>query len=118
MIIRYFRDGKPRYGYRVSIANTNELIIQKCTELLEKLGIKYCSYTQDRGRDGLRRKKTHLIHITDKRGIDLLLKATTDSLVGKRKQAQLLQMYLDNWETVNKEDAYTSFRKLNKRIPR
>src|SRR3989344_6359863 len=73
MIPRYHRDGNPRYGYRISIANTNTDIIDECRRILDVLEIRYCDYTQDRGKDGMRRKITHLIHITNKKGILVLL---------------------------------------------
>lgn len=118
MIYRNSRNGKYRYGYRVSISNTNLLIINKCKEILEMLGIKYCSYIQDRRKENFIRKKTHLIHITNKKGILSLLDFTTPYIIGKRKQARFLQSLLRNWETSNKLEAYLLFKKLNERIPK
>ena len=118
MIPRYHRNGNIRYGYRVSISNTNMLIINQCREILDILKIKYCNYTQDRGNDGLRRKITHQVHITNRKGILVFLEKIIPHLVGKRKQAELLNKFLNNWESIDKNDAYLIFRKLNERVPR
>ena len=118
MIPRYHRNGNPRYGYRVSISNTNVSIINRCKEILDMLQIKYCNYTQDRGKDGLRRKITHQIHITNKKGILIVLENIIPHLVGKRKQAELLNEFLSDWKSTDKKRAYLTFRKLNERIPR
>jgi len=118
MIPRYHRNGNPRYGYRVSISNTNVLIINQCKEILDMLHIKYCNYTQDRGKDGLRRKITHQIHITNKKGILIILENVIPHLVGKRKQGELLYKFLNDWESIDKMNAYLIFRELNERMPR
>ncbi len=118
MIPRYHRNGNPRYGYRVSISNTNVSIINRCKEILDVLQIKYCNYTQDRGKDGLRRKITHQIHITNKKGILITLENIIPLLVGKKKQAELLYKFLNDWESIDKKNAYLVFRELNERVPR
>ena len=118
MIIRNFRNGKPRYGYRISLANTNQLIINESKEILDFLDIKYCNYIQDRRDNGLKRKMTYLIHITNRNGIIKLLKFVIPYLIGKRKQAELLDDFLKDWKNADKEYAYNLFKKLNERTPR
>tara|TARA_Y100000310_G_scaffold102956_1_gene101097 strand:- start:198 stop:671 length:474 start_codon:yes stop_codon:yes gene_type:complete len=118
MIYRNFRNNRPRYGYRISIANTNLLIIERCKEILEMLNIKYCTYKQDRGKNGLSRRPTHLIHITNKKGILVLLKQINPYLVGKRKHGLLLNDFLNQWDSLDKAKAHELFRKLNERVKR
>ena len=118
MIIKHNPTGKKnlRYGYRISI--TNIKIIDNCKRILDFMAIKYCNYTQDRGKDGMRRKMTYLIHITNKKGILIFLEKITPFLIGKRKQAELLYQFLSNWESTDKKNAHFIFKELNERVTR
>ena len=119
MIIRSKRNDKFRYFYRISISNTNELIINECKKILDRLKIKYCCYYQDRRGIKTLRRQTYLIHITNKDGIVKLCKSVNNYLVGKRKIAKSLLKIVNNWQNYQKkkkESFYQEFKVLNQRI--
>jgi len=121
MIIRSKRNGKFRYFYRISIANTNELIVNECKRILDRLKIKYCCYYQDRRGIKTLRRQTYLIHITNRDGIICLCKPVINYLVGKKKIAKNLLKIVSNWQKYQKdkkESFYQEFKKANQRIPK
>ena len=119
MIIRSIRNNKFRYFYRISIANSNEIIINECKKILECLGIKYCCYYQDRRGIKTARRQTFLVHITNRNGIISLCNAISSYLVGKKKLASRLLEIVSNWKNqTNKEILYQEFKKTNTRIPK
>lgn len=119
MIIRSKRNDKFRYFYRISIANSSELIMNECKKILNRLNIKYCCYLQDRRGIKTLRRQTYLIHITNRDGIIKLCNSVIKCLIGKKKIAKRLFTVVKRWENQkDKEGLYQEFKKLNQRIPK
>ena len=116
MILRYKRGDKFRYGYRVSIANTDERIINEVKYILDTLRIKYCCYFQDRRGIKTISRQTYLIHITNKVGIEKLCVSVMTYLIGKKDRAKLLLEALSNWKLLDKSKLCFHFKLLNQRI--
>ena len=98
MVIRSNRKGKYRYFYRISIANSNEIIINECKLILKRLGIKCCCYFQDRRGIKTIRRQTYLIHITNRDGIIKLCSAVVCYLIGKKRLGKRLLYIVTNWK--------------------
>ena len=119
MIIRSTRNGKYRYFYRISIANSNKIIINECKLILNSLKIRYCCYFQDRRGIKTLKRQTYLIHITNRDGIIKLCSFVFGYLIGKKRLAKRLLYVVTNWkEQNNKEQIYQEFKKNNQRIPK
>ena|SRR3990167_3051337 len=119
MVIRSNRKGKYRYFYRISIANSNEIIINECKLILKRLGIKCCCYFQDRRGIKTIRRQTYLIHITNRDGIIKLCSAVVCYLIGKKRLGKRLLYIVTNWKKQNnKEHIYQEFKLANKRVPK
>lgn len=121
MIIRSKRNNKFRYFYRISITNSNELIVNECKKILDQLKTKYCCYYQDRRGIKIPRRQTYLIHITNRDGIIKLCKSVVIHLIGKKKIAKNLLKIVSSWQKYQKkekENFYQEFKKANQRIPK
>ena len=80
---------RPVIKVKVSIINTNELIINMCCELIEELtGSKAYIYVQKAKEENWKDRKQ--IILTKKSQIVLLIKAIYPFIVGKKEQAEIV----------------------------
>lgn len=121
MLTRHRRkDRDPGYTPRISIANTEPLIIEECKDILTGLGIRFCYYEQDKRVIGGRQRITLLLHVTNRIGVIKLLNAVLPFIVGKRKQAERLRTIAIGWpaiSTAEKELHHAKMGEMNRRIP-
>lgn len=118
MVIRATFKGRHRYHHRMSIANTGLPIIDKARSILDEHEIKYGLYTQDRGKDGLRRRKTYLIHIMRADSIRKILPLLMPFLTEKLERAQKLNEAMKVWPKLDKPALWADFKAMNERVPR
>ena len=117
MVIRTTRSGKFKYTYRVTIANTDLPLVMRCKKIFADLQADPKLYNQDRGSDGQRRRRTYLLHIMTRQGIQNVLEAIYPFLTCKKQRAKELLKALAAWESVDKSVLHARFRLLNERIP-
>ncbi len=109
----------PEYRPRITITNSNPIIISKVKNILTDLNIAFCEYKQDKRQHQTR--CTYQVHISKICEVNKFSKMLLNRLVGKNRQCIILLYLTNNWKNCSlekKEQGHQLTTKLNCRIPK
>jgi len=86
---------KSAVAYVCPVANSNPLIIEAVTFLLDILGVRYAVHSPKREWNKKAKKRPYAVHIKGMDSAKVFLKVICESLRGKREQAELVLEYLE-----------------------
>lgn len=82
-------------AYVCAVANSNPLIIQSVTSLLDKLSIRYKVFSPKKEWNKKAKKRPYAVHVQGMDSAKAFLKVICEHLSGKRQQAELTLEYLE-----------------------